>query len=160
MNLLNQPGARLAYAVIALQGTVKRSVTVYDKTEGLQTKEVDKPAGFLVYFPRGHVLRFETEKQLKHYGLDKPAAIINLSGLNDPQSPLGRLMAAQDDETRRGAMHDMKTSVMRLATANTGQNIMPEMLKAGEAQAAFIIEQGENQAEEGSTGKSRKTKAA
>ena len=47
-------GARLAYVVVDLHqsvGTVKRPVTTWTKKDGLKTKMVEEPAGYLVYFP-------------------------------------------------------------------------------------------------------------
>lgn len=125
----NMPGARLSHVVVALKGTLKRAVTVWTKKEGLVQKVIDVPAGFLVYFPRGHVLRVD-EEHLKHYGLDKKPRISNLSGLHDPESPLGKIMMAQDDAARAGAYQDLEQMVMQMAIAKSGPVIMPEQVKA------------------------------
>jgi hypothetical protein len=128
-------GARLAYVVVDLSqtvGTVKREVTTWTKKDGLKKKKVDEPAGYLVYFPRGHVIRLKDKEALRHYGLDGQPPIVNLQGLNDPNSPIGRMLLSQDESTRRGAMETMEKQVIRLATAKTGPVLMPEQLEPEE----------------------------
>src|SRR5262245_39209111 len=125
-------GARLAYVVVDLHqsvGTVKRQVTTWTKADGLRTKMVEEPAGYLVYFPRGHVIRLKDKEELRRYGLDGQPPIVNLQGLNDPNSPIGRLLMAQDENTRRGAIETMEKAVIRLATAKTGPVLMPEQIE-------------------------------
>jgi hypothetical protein len=125
-------GARLAYVVVDLNetiGTVKREITTWTKSGGLKRKMVEEPAGYMVYFPRGHVVRLRNKEELRHYRVDGPAPIINLQGLNDPNSPIGRMLMSQDENTRRGAMESMEKAVIRLATAKTGPVLMPEQLE-------------------------------
>ncbi len=129
-------GARLAYVVVDLSqtvGTVKRPHTTWTKKDGLKTKMVVEPAGYLVYFPRGHVIRLRDKEQLRQYGLDGQPPIVNLQGLNDPNSPIGRLLMSQDADARKGAMETMEKQVIRLATAKTGPVLMPEQLEPEEA---------------------------
>jgi hypothetical protein len=131
-------GARLAYVVVDLSetvGTVKRPVTSWTKKDGLKTKMVEEPAGYLVYFPRGHVIRLKDKESLRQYGLDRQPPIVNLQGLNDPNSPIGRLLMSQDEGSRRGAMETMEKQVIRLATAKTGPVLMPEQLEPDEEAA-------------------------
>jgi len=128
-------GARLAYVVVDLSetiGTVKRPVTTWTRKDGLKTKVVEEPAGYLVYFPRGHVIRLKSKEELRHYGLDGQPPIVNLQGLNDPNSPIGRMLLSQDEATRRGAMDSMEKQVIKLATAKTGPVLMPEQLEPEE----------------------------
>lgn len=123
-------GARLAYVVRPIPGMVKREVSKWNpKTNSIEKKTVEKPGGFMVYFPRGHVLRLETPEQLKHYNLDQPAQIVNLDGLHDPKSPAGQLLRAQDDKARRGAMEALEDQVVALAIAKSGPMLMPEQLE-------------------------------
>jgi hypothetical protein len=125
-------GARLAYVVVDLNetiGTVKREVTTWTKSGGLKRKMVEEPAGYMVYFPRGHGVRLRNKEELRQYKVDGPAPIINLQGLNDPNSPIGRMLMSQDENTRRGAMESMEKAVIRLATAKTGPVLMPEQLE-------------------------------
>lgn len=132
-------GARLAYVVVDLHqsvGTVKRPVTTWTKKDGLKTKMVEEPAGYLVYFPRGHVIRCKDKETLRQYGLDGMPPIINLQGLNDPNSPIGRMLMSQNEDARRGAMESMEKQVIRLATAKTGPVLMPEQLEQTEVEAA------------------------
>jgi hypothetical protein len=114
-------GARLAYVVVPLEGEVTRKINTWTKKAGLGSKYVDQPAGFMVYFPRGHVLRIRDRQMLRQYRLDKPAKIINLEGLADPNSPLGKMMMSQDDNARRGAFEDMEKQVIKLAQATSGR---------------------------------------
>jgi len=126
-------GARLAYVVVDLSetvGTVKREVTMWTKRDGLKKKTVEQPAGFLVYFPRGHVIRLPDKESLRHYGLDGRPPIVNLQGLNDPNSPIGRMLFGQEEDARRGAMDSLEKQVIRLATAKTGPVLLPEQLEA------------------------------
>ena len=125
-------GTRLAYCVVNLNetiGTVKREHTTWSKKGGIQKKMVEEPAGYLVYFPRGHVIRFRDKEALRHYGLAGPAPIINLEGLNDPNSPLGRMLMSQEEGAKRGAMESLEKQVIKLATAKTGPVLMPEQLE-------------------------------
>ena len=55
--------------------------------------------------------------------------IINLQGLNDPNSPIGRMLMSQNEDARRGAMESMEKQVIRLATAKTGPVLMPEQIE-------------------------------
>ena len=132
---MNQPvatGARLAYVVVDLSetiGTVFREVCEYKKGVGVVTKKVEEPAGFLVYFPRGHVIRLKNKEELRRYGLDGRPPIINLEGLSDPRSAIGQMLFGQDDAARRGAMESLEKQVIKLATAMTGPIVMPEQLE-------------------------------
>lgn len=132
-------GARLAYVVVDLHqtvGTVKRAVTTWTKKDGLKTKQVEEPAGYLVYFPRGHVIRCKDKETLRQYGLDGMPPIINLQGLNDPNSPIGRMLMSQNEDARRGAMESMEKQVIRLATAKTGPVLMPEQIEPEQVSAS------------------------
>lgn len=122
-------GTRLAYVVRQLEGKVQREVTTWTKDKGLVQKMVEQPAGFMVYFPRGHVLRFKSVDELKRYQLDQPPQIVNLGGLNDPNSPLGKMLMSQDEGARRGAFESLEQQVIALATAKTGSVLMPEQLE-------------------------------
>ena len=133
-------GTRLSYVVVKLEGTLKREVVVpvrtknkHDGKPGMLTmKRVmkDVPAGWLVYFPRGHVIRIKDSEHLEHYGLDRKPQWINLKGLHNPESALGKMMNAQDDAARKHAYQDMEQAVMQLAIAKSGPVIMPEQVKA------------------------------
>jgi hypothetical protein len=125
-------GSRLAYVVVPIEGKVMRPIHRYTKDKGIIVKDEPQDGGFLVYFPRGHVLRIRDQAQLKLYKLDKKPRVINLQGLNDPNSPIGQLMAAQDDQARQGAMVNMERQVIQLATAKTGKVQMPEQVQEQE----------------------------
>lgn len=114
-------GARLAYVVVPIEGEVQRRVNMWTKKGGLTDKYVNVPGGYLVYFPRGHVLRIKNREELRHYKLDRDPELIDLKGLHDPKSPMGKLMMAEDDATRKGAFVDLQQQVIRIATAATGK---------------------------------------
>jgi len=130
MQLMMQ-GARLAYAVRKIEGDVERERAVYDKEKGLTRKMVREPGGYMVYFPRGHVLRL-SEALLKQYRLDRPANIINMEGLYDPNSPLGKLLMAEDEGGRTMAFKQLEEMCIRMATVKTGPIVMPEQLAEAE----------------------------
>lgn len=118
----NMMGARLAYVVVPQEGTVRRPVSKWDKrTKQVETMFVEEPAGYLVYFPRGHVIRIRNEKELRHYKLNREPEIVNLAGLADRNSPLGKLMFSQDEAVRRNAMVDLEAQVIRMAEVKSGK---------------------------------------
>ena len=62
------------YEVHKAEGTFKKVVYSYEGEEGsklrtLTPREVERPMGFMVYFPRGHSFHVETEAELKRLGL-------------------------------------------------------------------------------------------
>lgn len=113
-------GARLAYVVVPQEQPVIREVHTMTK-KGLQKKAVEQPGGYLVYFPRGHVIRLRNKSELRRYKLDQQPSIINLDGLANPNSPLGKLMMSQDEAARKGAFQSLEEQVIRLATAKSGK---------------------------------------
>lgn len=117
-------GTRLSYVVVPQEGTVTRTIHTWHKTKGLQTKNVEEPAGYLVYFPRGHVIRIRSKEELRHYRLHKEPNLINLQGLSDPNSPLGRMMLAQDEAGRRAGMQKLEEQVIKLAEAHSGKIVL------------------------------------
>lgn len=129
-------GTRLSFVVVPLEGTVKRAVTRFVKGEGIVTELVTQQAGYMVYFPRGHAIRLKDERSLAKYGLDRKPSIINMQGLHDPTSPIGKLMTAQDKDEREGAYSDLEDAVIKMATAMTGPRLMPEQFEAEEREAA------------------------
>lgn len=128
MNIAGMTGSRLSYVVVKLEGTVKRETCSFKRGKGIVQKLAEQPAGYMVYFPRGHALRFRDEAALAAYGLDRKPTIINLRGLEDPNSPVGKLISAQDNEARKGAMVNLERQVMQLATARSGPVLMPEQV--------------------------------
>lgn len=133
-------GARLAFVVRKLSGTVKREKYVMELIKkgqngksdqfSMKSKIVDEPAGYLVYFPRGHAIRLRTEAELSHYGLGGKPRIINIENvLADPNSPLNRMIQSQNEEERRDGMLDMERAVIAMATAKTGPAVMQEQMK-------------------------------
>lgn len=130
-------GARLAYVVVEQEGVVRRPVHKMMKGGGgIKVVDVEEPAGFLVYFPRGHVLRIKSQKELAQYNLDKAPRIVNLSGLNDPNSAIGRMMMSDDQVIRREGMADLEKYVIRLAEAKTGRITLTRDVADLEVEAA------------------------
>lgn len=109
-------GSRLAYVVVKQDGTVKREKHFWSK-DGIKKKLVDEDAGYLVYFPRGHAIRVRTLSRLRHYQLHKEPPIIQLEGLNDPNSPLGKMFLSQDPMLRAASYRDLEQMVIDLASA-------------------------------------------
>jgi len=118
-----QKGTRLQYVVQKLAGKVKRYVHSWENGQ-IVKKVVDEPAGFMVYFPRGHALRITNLSRLKHFGLDQKAKFTNMEGMVDPNSALGRVMMSQDEKDRTAAWSELEREVIALATAKTGPNIL------------------------------------
>lgn len=131
----NMGGTRLSFVVVALPGTVKRPVCRFVKGEGIVTTMEEEKAGYLVYFPKGHVIRIRTDAELAHYKLDGKAKLINLQGLNDPNSAIGKIIHAQDQSEREDGFEGLKQAVIALATAKTGGVLMPEQLRSRRAEA-------------------------
>ena len=136
-------GARLAYVVCKLEGEVGREKIVFKETKAGKhkdgspriTHEMERvtkmePAGYMVYFPRGHVLRFKDEKKLKQYGLDQKPKIINLQGLNDPNSPIGQLLMMQDEKGRADAYESLEKAVIQISMVASGPIQMPEQISS------------------------------
>lgn len=115
-----QSGARLAYLVVEMEGTVRRPVHKWTKAKGLTVVDAEEPAGYLVYCPRGHVVRLKDRKALKQYGVSEEAPIVNIAGLQDPNSKVGKMMRSQDAEVRRKGYADLEKQVQQLAQAKSG----------------------------------------
>jgi len=141
-------GARLAYVVKKLPGTVMRDKVVFDEVPAGRHKDGTKrvmnkmkreprevPAGNLVYFPRGHVLRL-SDAELAKYHLDKKPKMINIQGLNDPNSAIGMLLMQQDADSRAEAYTELEKQVIQIATAKSGPVQMPEQLDQMRANVA------------------------
>jgi len=109
-------GSRLAYVVVKQEGTVKREKHYWSK-DGIKKKLIDEDAGYLVYFPRGHAIRIRSLSRLRHYQLHKEPSIIQLNGLNDPNSPLGKMFMSQDPMLRMASYHELEQMVIDLAEA-------------------------------------------
>lgn len=138
----NSSGTRLAYVVVKIEGKLMREqYGIVRKKSGISAKGdqlythdmtkrmVEEPGGYMVYFPRGHVIRMRTLEDLEHYELKVgKAPLINISGLNDPNSPLGRMLQEQDAGGRQEAWASLEQQVIKLAIAKTGPIIMPEQV--------------------------------
>jgi hypothetical protein len=109
-------GSRLAYVVVKQDGAIKREKHYWSK-DGIKKKLVDEDAGYLVYFPRGHAIRVKSLAMLRHYQLHKEPRIIQLEGLNDPNSPLGKMFLSQDPHLRMASYRELEQMVINLAEA-------------------------------------------
>lgn len=128
-------GTRLEFVVVELEGTVKRKKFRLIPSKQLKRdgsparhdrKEVEEeqPAGYMVYFPRGHCIRLRDKKDLERYRLNREASIISLEGLYDPNSPIGRLIASQDDKARGKAFQSLEQKVINAVTANGRRDVL------------------------------------
>lgn len=120
---IQMSGTRLAYVVVPQEGVVTRQYTIWDKKQKKIVREArEEPAGYLVYMPRGHVIRIRDLKTLRHYKIDPDnAPLINLEGLADPRTPLGKLMLSQDADSRIKAMDELKMQVIRMTESVAGK---------------------------------------
>jgi hypothetical protein len=109
-------GSRLAYVVVKQDGTIKREKHFWTK-EGIKKKLVEEDAGYIVYFPRGHAIRIRSPAMLRHYRLHLEPKIIQLEGLNDPNSPMGKMFLSQDPMLRRASYQQLEQMVIDLAQA-------------------------------------------
>jgi|SRR5215471_5640443 len=109
-------GSRLAFVVVKQEGDVKREKHFWTK-DGIKKKLVSEDAGYLVYFPRGHAIRIKSLAKLRHYRLHKEPQIIQLDGLNDPNSPLGKMFLSQDQNLRMASYRELEQMVIDLAEA-------------------------------------------
>lgn len=83
-------GQRLPYVVVKLDGEVKTVHHKFNRRTGkVEAVDAKEPAGFLVFYPRGHYLRIRTGEELIKYGLSKKPAPISQDGtlLHPSQSP-------------------------------------------------------------------------
>lgn len=114
-------GARLAYVVKKLEGTVKRTNYKFNRRIGkIEPYEVDEEAGFLVFFPQGHYLRIRTREDLVRYKINYKPPVISMNGLLDPNSPVGKLMSAQDEGQRTKAWEDMEADIAAIVRKRSG----------------------------------------
>ncbi len=127
---IQMENARLQYVVVPIDKKVKRLVhklietkkaTMHSKAKfELKVELQEQDGGFLVYFPRGHVLRMKDKKALKQYGLDLPPKIINADDL------LGSLIGADTEEKRKLVTMSLEKRVIALATRVTGPVTVPD----------------------------------
>lgn len=83
-------GQRLPYVVVPLEGVVKTIFRKFNRKTGkIESIEGEEPAGWLVFYPRGHYLRIRTAEELIRYGLNRKPAPISQDGqyLHPSQSP-------------------------------------------------------------------------
>jgi hypothetical protein len=109
-------GSRLAYVVVKQEGTVRREKHFWSK-EGIKKRLVEEDAGYIVYFPRGHAVRIRSLNMLRHYRLHMEPKIIQPEGLNDPNSPLGKMFLSQDPQLRLASYQQLEQMVIDLAQA-------------------------------------------
>lgn len=136
--MINSAKARLSFVVVELEGEVEREVTTYTKGKGLEKVMVKEPAGYLVYFPKGHVLRMHKD-QLKQFGLDQKPSFSDMSDMLDPNSPMGQLFFNQSENERAVAFEQLEDQVIALATVKSGKILMPEMIKQAEDVSTDIV---------------------
>ena len=117
-------GSRLAYVVVPIKEKVTRNVTKFEKDKGLHDVPTEEEGGFMVYFPRGHVLRL-SKKELRRYGIDKkPRLTMDMNAMFDPDSSIGKVFLSQSQEERALSWKDLEKQVIALATAKSGPEIL------------------------------------
>jgi hypothetical protein len=61
---------------------------VAEKTDaGITFKEIEEPAGYMVYFPRGASIRVSTLKRLKQLGLSELAPLVDMESGDEQPNP-------------------------------------------------------------------------
>lgn len=129
-------GGRLKYVVVPIKGKVKRVITSFEKKQiGVTEHNVpryqhtmkqsvkERPGGFMVYFPMGHVLRL-TERQLRRFRLNRPAGFADMRGLFAQGGPLAELLQAQTEEGRAEGFKRLELMTVHLATKRTGTRLL------------------------------------
>lgn len=80
----NQQRIVPAFMVQRLEGTVERTMIVFDKEGRRQEKVVKQDAGYLVSFPtKGHSIRVKDAAELKRLGFDRTIPLVDANGDND-----------------------------------------------------------------------------
>ncbi len=133
-------GTRLAFVVRKLDGDVTRERMEVKVIKGKGPKKTDRhelervsaeePAGYMVYFPRGHAIRCKDDRALARHGLNREPELVNLEGLHDPNSPAGKLFMSQDEQTRRGAFRDLERQVIDMVHRQGGSKLLSRGLEA------------------------------
>jgi hypothetical protein len=72
------PQIKPQYIVQKLDGKRKRTVASPAKKGGFDYKEVEEPAGYMVFFPSGSSIRIRTDDELKRLGFDSPANLVDM----------------------------------------------------------------------------------
>jgi len=79
--MANEKNFKPQYVVQKLEGTRKHIVSKIDtknKDGGFIQKEVNEPAGYMVFFPNGSSIRVRTDEELRRLGFDSPALLIDM----------------------------------------------------------------------------------
>lgn len=80
-----------AYQVKKLDGTRTKTIFEMDKkTKSLRSKTIEVDKGYMVFFPRGHSIRVETEEELQRLGYTRKANDITPGDdaeLDEPRGP-------------------------------------------------------------------------
>ena len=80
-------------------------------------KEIEEPAGYMVFFPSGSSIRFRTDDELKRLGFDSPANLVDMES--------GEIVGSMKDmsfHTMTSFLPDaeQETSITETATDNGG----------------------------------------
>lgn len=104
---MQQSNVRPRYEVERLEGTVIETHVVREDGRNVE-KEVEVPAGYMVYFPAGHSIRVRTDEELKRLGYDQPAELIDEDGEvvgTTQQMSLKKNVAARSAASKRRKAH-------------------------------------------------------
>lgn len=72
------PQIKPQYIVQKLNGKRKHTIASPAKKGGFDYKEVEEPAGYMVFFPSGSSIRVRTDDELKRLGFDSPANLVDM----------------------------------------------------------------------------------
>lgn len=121
MSMRALTGGRLAYVTVPIKGKYMREICHYETGKGIVRETVKADAGYMVYFPQGHALHIRTREQLEVHGFDETAEIINMEGMHDPKSPLGKLYLSQNEAARKQAFRDLENEVITVVERGAGK---------------------------------------
>ena len=77
-----QQNIKPQYIVQKLEGKRKHTIASPSDKGGFDYKEIEEPAGYMVFFPSGSSIRVRTDDELKRLGFDSPANLVDMeSGL-------------------------------------------------------------------------------
>ena len=73
-----QQNIKPQYIVQKLEGKRKHTIASPSDKGGFDYKEIEEPAGYMVFFPSGSSIRVRTDDELKRLGFDSPANLVDM----------------------------------------------------------------------------------
>ena len=73
-----QQNIKPQYIVQKLEGKRKHTIASPSDKGGFDYKEIEEPAGYMVFSPSGSSIRVRTDDELKRLGFDSPANLVDM----------------------------------------------------------------------------------